>query len=104
MHINIYVFQNWDKNLSHKKMHYSYSKKVFTQRANPIQITRGLFYTPCLMDECSSFWGMSAKLRKSTVSFVMSIGPSAWNNYAPNWQIFMKLGDFFKSVQKIIRM
>jgi len=36
-----------------------------------------------------------AKLRKATVSFVMSVCPSAWNNPAPTGRIFRK------SVEKI---
>jgi len=36
------------------------------------------------------FLGMFEKLRKATISFVMSICPSAWNNPAPTRQIFMK--------------
>ena len=43
MHNALYVFENWDKNLSHKKLQYSYSKKMFTWRANLTQITRGVF-------------------------------------------------------------
>jgi hypothetical protein len=31
-----------------------------------------------------------AKLRKATISFVMSVRPSAWNNSAPTGRIFMK--------------
>jgi hypothetical protein len=33
-----------------------------------------------------------AKLRKATVSFVMCVCPSAWNNLAPAGRIFMKFG------------
>jgi hypothetical protein len=33
------VFDNWGKNLSHKKMQYSYSKRRFTGRAKQIRIT-----------------------------------------------------------------
>jgi hypothetical protein len=43
MHNALNVFENWDKNLSHKNMQYNYSKKMFTRRANPIWITRGIF-------------------------------------------------------------
>jgi hypothetical protein len=35
---SLYVFDKWGKILSHKKM-YIYSKKMFTRRAKPIQIT-----------------------------------------------------------------
>jgi hypothetical protein len=42
------------------------------------------------------FVGAFAKLRKGTISFVMSIRPfvcpSAWNNSAPAGRIFMKFG------------
>jgi hypothetical protein len=37
------------------------------------------------------FLGVFAKLRKSTVCFVMSVRPSAWNNLAPTARIWMKL-------------
>jgi hypothetical protein len=41
------------------------------------------------------FLGLLAKLRKATVSFVMSIRPSvcqsAWNNSTPTGQILIKL-------------
>lgn len=38
-----------------------------------------------------SFLGTSAKLRKTTVCFVISVSPSAWNNSVSDGQIFMKL-------------
>jgi len=44
------------------------------------------------------------KLRKATISFVMSVRPPAWNFSAQTEQIFMKFnifGIFPKSVQKI---
>ena len=34
--------------------------------------------------------GACAKFRNATVSFVMSVGLSAWNNSAPTGRIFMK--------------
>ena len=37
------------------------------------------------------FLGMFAKLRKATISFVMSVCPSAWKNVASIGQIVMKL-------------
>ena len=47
-----------------------------------------------LLQMHSAFLAAIAKLRKGTVSIVMpvwlSIRPSAWNNSAPTWQIFMK--------------
>jgi hypothetical protein len=36
------------------------------------------------------FLGAYAKLRKATISFVMSVRPSAWNNSAPAGRIFVK--------------
>jgi len=42
------------------------------------------------------FLGAFAKLRKPTITFVMSVCPSAGNNSAPNGQIFMKFNiDYF---------
>ena len=38
-----------------------------------------------------SFLGAFAKLRKATVSFVMHVCPSAWNNSAPTVRVLMKL-------------
>ena len=40
--------------------------------------------------EYSSFLGAFAKFGKSTVSFVKSVRPSAWNNSAPTGRIFLK--------------
>jgi hypothetical protein len=40
--------------------------------------------------------GAFAKLRKATISFVMSVRPSAWNKSAPTGRIFMKFGEFSK--------
>jgi hypothetical protein len=37
-----------------------------------------------------SFLGVFAKLRKVTISFVMSFRLSAWNNSAPTGRIFVK--------------
>jgi hypothetical protein len=33
---SLYEFDNWGKNLSHRKMQYNYSKTMFTERAKPI--------------------------------------------------------------------
>jgi hypothetical protein len=38
MYYSLYVFENRGKNLSHKKMQYSYSTIMFTGRAKPIRI------------------------------------------------------------------
>jgi hypothetical protein len=40
----------------------------------------------------ASILGGFAKLRKSTISTVMSVRPSAWNNSAPTGRILMKFG------------
>jgi hypothetical protein len=41
IHNLLYVFDNWGKNLSHKKIEYSWSKQMFTGRAEPIRIIGG---------------------------------------------------------------
>ena len=50
------------------------------------------------------FGGAFAKLRKVTVSFVMSVCPSSWNGSAPTGRFFMNFGIwwfFEKSLEKI---
>jgi len=47
------------------------------------------------------FLGAFVRLREATVSFVMSVRPSARNNSAPAGRIFMTLRIFRKSVDKI---
>jgi len=51
----------------------------------------------------SPFLGAFVKFRKSTISFVMSVRLSAWNNLAATGRIFVKLYTwrFFETVQKI---
>ena len=51
----------------------------------------------------SKFLGAFAQLRKPTISLVMSVRLSAWNNSAPTGRIFMKLifQDFSQTVEKI---
>jgi hypothetical protein len=46
-----------------------------------------------------------AILRKATISFVMSICPSAWNNSAPTGRILMKLDvwGFFKNLSRKLK-
>jgi hypothetical protein len=46
--------------------------------------------------------GAFAKLRKATVSFVMHVSRSAWNNSAPNGWVWMKLDirDYFENLSK----
>ena len=64
-----------------------------------IQLTAAVFRL-CL----PSFLGAFAKLRKATISFVMSGRPSAWNKSAPTGRIFMKFDIwvfFRKSVERI---
>jgi hypothetical protein len=43
-----------------------------------------------LLAVCFQFLGASAKLRKATVSFIVSVHLHAWNNLAPTGLIFMK--------------
>jgi len=54
-------------------------------------------YETCVTDssalevvESEWFLGTFANLRTATLSVVMSVCPSAWNNSAPNGRIFMK--------------
>jgi hypothetical protein len=44
--------------------------------------------------------GAFAKLRKATISFVMSVRPSTWNNSAPTGRIFIKF-DIYDDFSKI---
>jgi hypothetical protein len=48
--------------------------------------------TVLVLHNCLNVLGAFAELRKATISFVMSVRPSAWNNLAPTGQIFMKFG------------
>jgi len=47
----------------------------------------------------------SAKLRKATLSFVMSVRSSPWNNMAPNERIFMKYDNsvFFENTSRTFK-
>jgi len=38
IHNSLHVFNNWGKNLSHRKMQYNYNRTMFTERAKPIWI------------------------------------------------------------------
>ena len=42
------------------------------------------------VDRRDRFEGSFVKLRKANISFVMSVRPSARNNSAATWRIFMK--------------
>jgi hypothetical protein len=50
----------------------------------------------------SAFLDTYAKLREGSISFVMSVRPSAWNNWAPTGRIFMKFGIwvFFQNLSR----
>jgi hypothetical protein len=52
---------------------------------NPVQ-------TPVLPEDWCVYLGAFKKLRKGAIVFVTHICPSAWNNPAPNGEIFMKCG------------
>jgi len=43
----------------------------------------------------NTFLGASAKSRKATTGFVMSVRPSAWNSLAHTGWIFMKFDCYF---------
>lgn len=57
---------------------------LFCPAFSPYQIVPIFFHWYC------DFLGAFAKLLKTTVSFVMSVHPSAWNSSAPIEQIFTK--------------
>jgi hypothetical protein len=44
---------------------------------------------------------MFKKFRKSTIGFVMSICPPAWNSSAPTGQRELEFYDFSKSFEKV---
>ena len=48
-------------------------------------------------DKLSFLLGASAEVRKATVSFFMSVRPSAWYNLTPTGRIFMKFYISFPS-------
>ena len=50
----------------------------------------GVFIPFASFSHASCFLGEFAKLRKVTISFVMSVRLSAWNNSAPTSRIFIK--------------
>jgi hypothetical protein len=49
-----------------------------------------------------SFLGVFAKIRNATISFVVSVRPSAWNNSTSTGQIFIKFGIsvFFENLSR----
>jgi len=53
-----------------------------------------------------AFLGAFAKLRKATISFVMSVCPSAWNNSTPTGRIFVKFDvwEFFENLLKKVKL
>jgi hypothetical protein len=56
-----------------------------------------------MREQIKRFLGALAKPLKATISSVMTVRPSAWNNSVPNGRIFMKIDViiFRKSVQNI---
>jgi hypothetical protein len=54
--------------------------------------TERLWHAGLLPSRGKRFLGTFAKLRKATISFVMSACLSAWNNSAPTGRIFIKFG------------
>jgi hypothetical protein len=43
-----------------------------------------------IMAKNHQFLGVFAKLQRATLSFIVSVRPSAWNNSAPTGQFLMK--------------
>ena len=76
------------------------SEASFRQVINP-PITLGLKLQ--LISKTERFLGEFAKLRGETISFAMSVCPSARNNSAPTRRIFMKfdIWGFFEKLEKI---
>ena len=58
----------------------------------------------CVLLFVFSLLGMFAELQRATVSFIMSVRPSTWENLAPTEQIFIKFDIFecfWKTAMKI---
>jgi hypothetical protein len=55
---------------------------------------------------CSTqFLGAFAKLQNATISFVMSVRPSAWNSWTATGRIFVKLiFEYFSKIFKEIQV
>jgi hypothetical protein len=61
-----------------------------------------ILYVVCV--QRVDYLGAFAKLREATVSFVLSVRPSAWSNSAITGGIFMKFDIFiFENFSKICR-
>ena len=52
------------------------------------------------------FLGAFTKLLKAAISFVMSVRPSTWNNWASNGRIFMKfdISVFYENLSRKIQV
>jgi hypothetical protein len=50
------------------------------------------FWSPSIVSDLDMlhFFGVFSKLQQASVSFTMSVCPSAWKKLAPTGQIFMK--------------
>ena len=59
------------------------------------KVVGGVVSAFCVLAD--SFLGAFAKLWKATISFVMSVCLTAWNNSAPTGWIFLKSDFFFKN-------
>jgi hypothetical protein len=67
--------------------------------------TLSMFYEVRPFHSCYSLLGVFAKLRKATISFVMSVRPSAWIDSAPTGRIFMRfyIWAFFENLSRKFR-
>jgi hypothetical protein len=52
---------------------------------------------------CVWFSGAFAKFRKATISYILSVRPSAWKNSAPTERIFVKYLRLFKYLSKQLK-
>jgi len=72
--------------------------KVTRNWIRQTQLSHFMWHVPFTLlsinEYCDSiyfFWSAFAKFRKATISFVMSVRPSAWNISASAGRLFMKL-------------
>jgi len=72
--------------------HYSFAVGNFRQdcRYSGLSLRKNCCFL-CCKDVESPFFGAFAKLRKVTISFIMSVRLSAWNNSAPTGRILIKI-------------
>jgi hypothetical protein len=71
-----------------------------------LRFVYGVCVCVCVSYDCQNrqkFLSAFVKLRKATVSFVMSVRPFAWNNSIPTGRIFMKF-DIWGFLENMLRV